>query len=90
MVLVATSQCGDIMKHEHRRDQRWWWWGHQYLGLGHRHHTHPGTTASHARISLAEKTAAVTKYTALVGDQAARHQALSCDYRGGFRIRVEL
>ena len=78
MVLVATSQCGDIMKHEHRRDQRWWW-GHQYLGLGHRP-THPGTTASHARISLAEKTAAVTKYTALVpgwrGDQA-----LSCDQR---------
>ena len=87
MVLVATSQCGDIMKHEHRREQ-WWWWGHQYLGLGHRP-THPGTTASHARISLAEKTAAVTKYKALAGDQAARHQALSCD-RGGFRIGVEL
>ena len=31
--------------------------------------THPGTTASHARISLAEKTAAVTKYTALVTRQ---------------------
>ena len=42
---------------------------------------HPGTTASHARISLAEKTAAVTKYTALAGDQAARHQALSCGQR---------
>ena len=80
MVLVPTSQCGDIMKHEHRREQWWWWWVHQYLDTG--------TTPPPARISLAEKTAAVTKYTAVATRQPGTGRCHAD--RGGFRIGVEL
>ena len=47
-----------------------------------------GTTPPPARISLAEKTAAVTKYTAVVTRQPGTGRCHAT--RGGFRIGVEL